>query len=317
MRASILLLCAGLAAAAPGDRVLQADSEISAVTFTADGGLAALGRDGKIRVWSLASGALSRTLDGAKGETGTSFLAARGRYATVDAEGRIKIRDLENGAQTQQWNGPTPRAGGFVSTADGGALAASGRPYAGSSENLVRVWNAEGKEKLKLPAGIGGVSAMAFSPDGKTLVAGAYDTDLRGWSADNGELKRLITELPVSMFEIAFSPDGKLLAAAGVDRIVYLWDTRTWKLVRKIEGQPEMISAMDFSPDGKLIVTGGMNELAFGAPVKVILWEVATGRQVRSMSADHRAAGAVFSPDGSMVAVADYDKTISVWAVPR
>ncbi len=316
MRLLLSSLCAWALFADAGDRVLQADGEISSVAFTRDGGLAAMGRDGKIRVWDLKSGALSKTIDKEKGEAGTTFLAARGQFAVIGEDGRIKIRDLSSGDVVRQWAGPTPRAGGFVSTGDGKSLAGSGRPYAGSSENLVRVWNADGREKFKVPAGIGGVSAMAFSPDGETLVAAAYDTDVRVWSARNGELKRLVEEMTVSMFELAFSPDGKLLAAAGVDRIIYLWDTKTWKLVRKITGQPEMISAMDFSPDGKLIVTGGMNEMAFGAPVKVILWDVATGKPVRTMGADHRAAGAVFSPDGKMVAVADYDKTISIWAVP-
>jgi WD40 repeat protein len=316
MRPTSLLLAVVCLSAEPGDRVLQSDGEITSVAFLRDGGLAALGRDGKIRVWDLKSDAPARTIERAKGEGGTTFLAARGQFAVIGEDGGIKIRGLASGDVVRQWAGPTPRVGGFVSTGDGGALAAAGRPYAGSSENLVRVWNAEGREKFKVPAGIGGVSAMAFSPDGGTLVAAAYDTDVRVWSAANGELKRVVEEMTVSMFELAFSPDGKLLAAAGVDRTVYLWDTKTWRLVRKITGQPEMISAMDFSPDGKLIVTGGMNELAFGAPVKVMLWDVATGKAVRTMGADHRAAGAAFSPDGKLVAVADYDKTVSVWAVP-
>jgi WD40 repeat protein len=115
---------------------------------------------------------------------------------------------------------------------------------------------------------------------------------------------------------LSFSPDGKYMAAAGVDRIIYLWDTSAWKLVKKISGQPEMISALEFSPDGRRIATGGMNELAFGAGVKVMVWDVGTGKPVRTMDAEHRVGSVTFSHDGRLVAAADMDKTISIWAVP-
>jgi WD40 repeat protein len=230
----------------------------------------------------------------------------------IGQDGRIQLRDLASGAQRRLVTGAQPRPSRLTAS-EGGLLAAAGRPYAGSSENLIRVWNAEGREQHKLPAGLGGVSAMAFSPDGRTLVAAAYDTDVRVWTVRDGELKRVIDEMTVSMFEVAFSPDGKLLASAGVDRTIYLWDTATWKLVRKITGQPEMISALEFSPDGKYIATGGMNEMAFGAPVSVMIWDAGTGKPVKTLKAEHRVGAVAFSPDGKHLAAADMDKTVSVW----
>ncbi|MDX1982865.1 MAG: WD40 repeat domain-containing protein [Bryobacteraceae bacterium] len=299
-----------------GDRVIQSDSEVTAISFGADGSsLAALCRDSKIRVWNVKSGALAKTWEREADDAAAMFAGPRGQFATIGKDGRIRMRSLADGSVKRQAAGSLPRASRLAAI-DGGFLAAAGRPYDGSSENVVRVWNAEGREQYKLPAGLGGVSALAFSPDGKTLVAAAYDTDVRVWSVQNGELRRVIDEMTVSMFELAFSPDGKYLAAAGVDRTIYLWDAVNWKLVRKITGQPEMISALEFSPDSRLIVTGGMNEMAFDAPVKVLLWDASTGRQVRAMAADHRVGAARFSPDGRFVAVADMDKTISIWSVP-
>jgi WD40 repeat protein len=298
-----------------GDRVIQSESEVSQVSFNADGtALGAICRDGKVRLWDLKTGALMQTHEGEKGSS-VMFTGPRGEFGVIGADGRLSLRRLADGKVARQVEGPKPRVNGLTST-QGGLLAAAGRPYAGSSENVVRVWNAEGREQYKLPAGLGGVSTMAFSPDGKTLVAAAYDTDLRVWSAVNGELKRVIDEMLVAMFEMSFSPDGKLLAMAGVDRTIYIWDTSSWKLAKKITGQPEMISALEFSPDSKRVVTGGMNEMAFGAAVKVIIWDVASSKQVRAIDADHRVGSTVFSPDGKLVAVADGDKTVSVWATP-
>ena len=166
-------------------------------------------------------------------------------------------------------------------------------------------------------AWLGGMSALTFSPDGKLLVGAAYDTDLRIWNGQNGELVRVVSDMTGSMFALAFSPDGKLLAAAGVDRAVYLFDTKTWAVVRKITEQPEMISALAFSPDGQRIVTGGMNELLFGSPVKVMVWETASGKALHTFDAEHRVTAAAFSPDGAWVAAADGSKSIKLWAAAR
>ena len=59
-----------------------------------------------------------------------------------------------------------------------------------------------------MPGGIGGTSALAISPDGSILAAGSYDTNVRAWTTRNGELLRLIEDLPVAMFAMAFTKDG-------------------------------------------------------------------------------------------------------------
>ncbi len=156
---------------------------------------------------------------------------------------------------------------------------------------------------------------MALSPDGGTLVAASYDTNVRAFSTRNGELLRLIEELPVTMFAIVFSPDGKFLATAGADRIVYLWDTKTWKLARKLTGQPEMIQSMDFSPDGRRILTGGFSDLTTQHPVQIILWDVVSGKALRTLPAPHAVRAVAFSPDGR-VAASGCQKEVSLWRMP-
>ena len=166
-----------------------------------------------------------------------------------------------------------------------------------------------------MPSGLGGLGAIAISPDGSSFVAASYDADMRAWNSRNGELLRLIDELPVAMFDLKFSPDGKWLAAAGADRIVYIYDAKSWKISRQLTGQPEMISALAFSADGSKLASGGFSELTQKRPVKVLIWDVKSGRTMRTFDASQRVASVVFSPDGQLAAVSTGTKVIDLWQV--
>ncbi|MER8595986.1 TIR domain-containing protein [Mesorhizobium sp. M1182] len=74
-------------------------------------------------------------------------------------------------------------------------------------------------------AGLGAVSDLAFSPDGKFLVAASSDGDVARWSlsdlARHGETMRGHT---AEVKSVAFAGDLELLASAGADNRVLVWD---------------------------------------------------------------------------------------------
>ncbi len=319
MRALWLLAAAGagLAQPLPGDRVLSSDMVVARVSYLDDGSIAGYG-DGRVRVWDANTGTVRQRLDpeGKAESFPMAFSPRSGQLARVTNTGVLEWWDLKTARVSRPVAGIPAAVRGVVLSPDGKSLATAHVPRKEGSVNTVRVRDASGKERFAVPSGIGGISAMCFSPDGSTLAAGSYDADLRVWNARNGELVKLIDELPVSMFALAFSPDGRHLAAAGVDRTVYLWETGSWKLARKLTGQPEMISAVAFSPDGRLLVTGGFNVLTSRHPVKVMLWETRSGKAIRTMEAPHQVSSTAFSPDGKRVAAAYGDKAVGVWQVP-
>jgi hypothetical protein len=94
----------------------------------------------------------------------------------------------------------------------------------GAEEPLVPP--ADGKPVLQLDAGgpMAAVTALAFSPDGKTLYVGGYDKIVRAWVRDekSGKFKaQAAYHIPIGpglnglINALAVSPDGKQLAAAG------------------------------------------------------------------------------------------------------
>ena len=74
-------------------------------------------------------------------------------------------------------------------------------------------------------------------------------------------------------------------------------------------GPQASVEALAFSPDGRLLASGGASEA-------IKLWEVATGREAKSLTG-HRAwvSSISFSPDGKLLASGAGDKTIKLWEV--
>ncbi len=97
---------------------------------------------------------------------------------------------------------------------------------------------------------------------------------------------------------MAFSADGALLATCDLN-MVRVWDAATGCLVQQFSADSIHVCSVAFLGDGATLVTAGM------APW-LTLWESATGKQLRAMSAGHRARPffVTVSPDGNFIATA-------------
>jgi WD40 repeat protein len=117
---------------------------------------------------------------------------------------------------------------------------------------------------------------------------------------------------------LAVSSDGSKLASVADDMVCRIWNPATGERLRELRGHqertpqsfPSMLYTCVFSPDGRLLATGDRVG-------HVVIWEVATGRQVGTLDAPTlytwdgvqriRSIGGVralaFSPDGRQLAV--------------
>jgi len=295
---------------------LTSDSDVQAIAFSKDGAaIAGMCSDNKVRLWDARSGTLRHTVALNADERLAAMPTGTGMIAVTAKDGAVEFRELETGHTSKKFPAVSRASRRSTISPSSMVLARSTREAGNSRDEVMRLWDPAGKERFAVPAGIGGTSALAVSPDGKLLAAGSYDTDVRIWNTRDGELVRRINEVLVATFAMEFTPDGKFLVTGGVDRTLYFWDTQTWKLARKLSGQPEMISAIAIAASGRHIATGGFSEFTQERPVKVLLWDTGSNAVVRSFDAPRIVQSLAFSPDGAMLAASWGKKAVQVWSV--
>jgi WD40 repeat protein len=233
-----------------------------------------------------------------------TFEPSKGRLLTATWAGRVSLWDPSS-REFLSRPLPSPRSQitclAFSRTgttlAVGGLLA---RSYA--------VWllMADGDQGARvLTGGQQVVYCVAFSPDGRFLVAGTEEGATL-WDVDAG---RAVTALPrPSAVRAAAYADGGRTLALAESRGATLWDTATGEVRAAVEGQDGLVTCVAFGPGGGLLATG-----SWGGVVR--LWAVSAGRQVAAYDWDVGRVNAVaFSPDG-MRAAAGGETGIVIWDV--
>jgi WD40 repeat protein len=132
--------------------------------------------------------------------------------------------------------------------------------------------------------------AVAFSPDGKTVLTGSVDNTARLWETAAGKPLGPPLQHQDLVVAVAFSPDGKTVLTGSIDKTSRLWETVTGKpLGPPLQHQGQVV-AVAFSPDGKTVLTGSCDNTARvwhapspieGDPERIILWaQVITGLEL-------------------------------------
>src|SRR5207248_2694820 len=109
--------------------------------------------------------------------------------------------------------------------------------------------------------------AVAFSPDGKRLVAGGVHNRIRVWQISDSAAE---TTNPIlesrfahedAILNLVFSADGRTLATAAADRTVKLWDATGPELKEKVllDRQPDWAPGLTFALEDKALVVGRLD----------------------------------------------------------
>jgi len=153
----------------------------------------------------------------------------------------------------------------------------------------------------------GFVVAVAFSPDGGTVLTGSSDNTARLWDARTGKPLTAPLQHQSAVNAVAFSPDGGTVLTGTSDNTARLWDARTGKPLTAPLQHQGFVVAVAFSPDGGTVLTGSWDNTAR-------LWDARTGKPLTAPLQHQGSVVAVaFSPDGGTVLTGSMDNTARLW----
>ena len=300
--------------------------QVSAVAFAADGRtLLTGGEGGLLRVWDLAEPLEPQVLEGhSKLIRGLAFASDASRLLSASSDGSARLWDvsgrgpgvvldqarqepLPTWMQTQAWV-PTANAHWKMGCA---FLPKGDQVLIADVAGRVRLHDARtGRELQDFEEAGGPIWSLAISPDGGSLAAAGYRSNLvYVWDVASGKKRRDLSGHTNRLWSVAFSPDGRLLASAAADRTVRLWDTASGQLKSQIDVPAEFPWLIAFSPDSRWLAVATDD-------CRIRLWDVATSRQQEPLARHASTIRAfAFFPDGKSLASGGDDGTVKIWGL--
>ncbi len=297
---------------------------VGAVAISADGSrVLSGGLMGNMILWDMETGTMlqhfsENTPDWRQLPSDLTFSPDGKTAYSLGMDGVVTVWNLETLKAVYHLGNPYPQENWSWSQI---ALSRDGRMVSAHLvEGGLGLWDTEtGKLINKLPAA---GNPVAFNPHNREVLSGDWP-DMRLWDLSNGaELQHFETRLPVfPAAGLAVSPDGMRLlavtsagmgAAGGCDFVIF--DVPAGQALRHIMMDADEVDELGcvlwavpvFSRDGSIILTG--------VDERVILWEVDTGKRLRTFSGHSAAVSSIaISPDGNTVMSGDISGELILW----
>ncbi len=243
-----------------------------------------------------------------------------GRMLALSDNYTVKLWDLTSGRELPSLKVPAgityPTGDAFLAFSDDGKRLSTG----GFGTDTI-VWETEtGKRLSTLNGRTNTAYDVSFSKDGNELTSGGRTR----WDLRTGRGVRTAPDTTEKTYGIA-SPDGRLLVLVRpTSNKLTLVETPGGKQLFDLmpAGEVGTVTKSRFSPDGTMlaVVYGASDDQkvtpgSFTRGSQVKLWDVKTGRELRSLVSNDIPMEAAFSADGRMIGTIGAMGQISLWDV--
>ena len=293
------------------------------LAFATDGRLLVSGiSDKRMKLWEVTTNAKERDL-GMVAQNWSSLKFSAGGRLLASAEGyTVKVWEAATGRELLVLK--APNSGLFVNTArvfatftnDGKRIATGG------FDSPTVIWEAEnGKQLLKMSGRTNMAYKVAFSADGNQLSSGGRTR----WDLRTGRGLRIVSGPTDQQLGIP-SPDGRLLALfLPNSNIISILETPSGRKLQSLvaANSETVVQRVSFSHDGSMLVvnygaseaqmTKGKNPGLTGNENLIKIWDVKTGRELRSLNVGIGAIAADFNFDGRVIATLGAMGETSLW----
>jgi RNA polymerase sigma factor (sigma-70 family) len=221
-----------------------------------------------------------------------------------DNDGSIYLFDRAKGTERKSFPTAAPQSWGQ------NLLSPDGKHVVICTLQPPSIWDLDGKKVAVLEGHKKWANGAAFSPDGKKLFTGCFDSFVIEREWPSGKPIRKIELGRDRVMRMAVSPDGKRLEVVfeGEHALIF-YDLETGKqLPEPIDSHRSTVYGVECTPDGSLI--------SFGADRSVHTWDLKQGKSVAQIAVDldMNGRGFALSADGTRIAVPNDDvKSIGIY----
>jgi WD40 repeat protein len=253
-----------------GARPFRTDGELMALRFAPDGSLWSVEEPGVLRHWDV--GERRQIMWHELADPAALWCFSSSAYYVAAGSDEVCIWQTSDGELLACW----PQASWVTALAfqAGGLLLASGH-----DDGVVRLWNYAGRRlvrELRAPlvpssgSNVLAVSALAFSPDGRTLAVAAEDCGILLWDVMHGEPRGYLRGHTDRIPALAWLPDGRHLISAGWDAAARVWDTAACQSIALLDSHAGQIQALALTRDGQWLACASIVDSGW--------WMVGSGR---------------------------------------
>ena len=116
-------------------------------------------------------------------------------------------------------------------------------------------WPPEWAKLLRGQPHSGGIRALEFAANGKTLATSGSDRTIRFWDVDTLAEQNTLVEADAEVVALAFTPGGRTIVSIDRANALSVWDVAIGQIVFALGPIPHPLVDLRFSPDGSTLAS--------------------------------------------------------------